>query len=82
MQNRRQFLQTGFSLAAAGLAGTAALTGARRSVAEEAPPETTSVRILSYKNAITCIAPLDILGDGRGERCPTSAPLRQREVFK
>ena len=63
MQNRRHFLQTGFSMAAAGLAGAAALTGARRTLAEEAPPETTLVRILSYKNAITCIAPLDILDD-------------------
>ena len=63
MQNRRHFLKTGFSIAAAGLAGAAALTGARRSLAEEAPPETTSVRLLSYKNDVTCIAPLDILDD-------------------
>ena len=45
MQDRRDFLKTGFSIAAAGLAGAAALTGARRSLAEEAPPETTSVRL-------------------------------------
>jgi hypothetical protein len=32
MQDRRDFLKTGFSIAAAGLAGAAALTGARRSV--------------------------------------------------
>ena len=47
MQDRRHFLKTGFSFAAAGLAGAAALTGARRSLAEEAPPETTSVRLLT-----------------------------------
>jgi NitT/TauT family transport system substrate-binding protein len=63
MQNRRHFLQTGFSLAAAGIAGAAALTGARTSLATEAPPETTSVRLLSYKNDTTCIAPVDILDD-------------------
>ena len=50
-------------MAAAGLAGAAALTRARRSLAEEAPPETTSVRLLSYKNDATCVAPLDILDD-------------------
>jgi NitT/TauT family transport system substrate-binding protein len=63
MQNRRHFLQAGFSLAAAGLAGAAALTGARRSLATEALPETTSVRLLSFKNDATCLAPLDILDD-------------------
>ena len=63
MHNRRHFLKTGFSLAAAGLAGAAALTGVRRTLAEEAPPETTSVRLLSWKNDTTCIAPLDILDD-------------------
>jgi NitT/TauT family transport system substrate-binding protein len=61
MQNRRQFLKTGFSLAAAGLAGAAALTGARRSLATEAPPETTSLRLV--KNPATCLAPLEILDD-------------------
>jgi NitT/TauT family transport system substrate-binding protein len=61
MQNRRHFLTTGFSLAAAGLAGAAALTGARRSLAEEAPPETTSVRLVKYSS--TCLAPLYILDD-------------------
>jgi hypothetical protein len=45
MQNRRHFLTTGFSLAAAGLAGAAALTRARESLAEEAPPETATVRL-------------------------------------
>jgi NitT/TauT family transport system substrate-binding protein len=61
MQNRRQFLTTGFSIAAAGLAGAAALTGARRSLAEEAPPETTSLRL--GRSPATCLAPLDILDD-------------------
>jgi NitT/TauT family transport system substrate-binding protein len=63
MQDRRYFIKAGFSLAAAGLAGAAALTGARRTRAEEAPPETTSVRLLSFKNDTTCLAPLDILDD-------------------
>ena len=62
MQDRRDFLKTGFSVAAAGLAGAAALVRARGSVAEEAPPETTSVRLL-YWNDTTCLAPLDILDD-------------------
>jgi NitT/TauT family transport system substrate-binding protein len=61
MQDRRHFLKTGFSLAAAGLAGAAALTSARRSLATEAPPETTSVRLLT--DTSTCVAPLDILDD-------------------
>jgi len=61
MQDRRDFLKTGFSIAAAGLAGTAALTRARRSLAEEAPPETTSVRLLYWKD--TCLAPIQILDD-------------------
>jgi NitT/TauT family transport system substrate-binding protein len=61
MQNRRHFLKTGFSIAAAGLAGAAALTRSRRSVAEEAPPETTSVRLLYWKD--TCLAPIQILDD-------------------
>jgi NitT/TauT family transport system substrate-binding protein len=52
---------SGFSLAAAGLAGSAALVGARRSLAEEAPPETTSLRLGQYPE--TCLAPLDILND-------------------
>jgi NitT/TauT family transport system substrate-binding protein len=63
MQNRRHFLKTGFSLAAAGLAGGGTLAGARRTRAEEAPPETTSVRLLYYKDDATCIAPIDILDD-------------------
>jgi NitT/TauT family transport system substrate-binding protein len=62
MQNRRHFLRTGISLAAAGLAGAAALTRPRWSLAEEAPPETTSVR-LSKIVGFTCPAPLDILDD-------------------
>jgi NitT/TauT family transport system substrate-binding protein len=61
MQNRRQFLNISLSIAAAGVAGAAALTGARRSVAQEAPPETTSLRLV--KDPATCLAPLDILDD-------------------
>jgi NitT/TauT family transport system substrate-binding protein len=61
MQNRRHFLKTGFSIAAAGLAGAAALVRARGSVAEEAPPETTSLRLGQYP--VTCHAPLDILDE-------------------
>jgi NitT/TauT family transport system substrate-binding protein len=61
MQNRRHFLQTGLSIAAAGLAGAAALSGARRTLAEEAPPETTSLRLGQYPS--TCLAPLYILDD-------------------
>jgi NitT/TauT family transport system substrate-binding protein len=63
MQNRRQVLNIGLSMAAAGFAGAAALTGARRSLAAEPPPETTSLRLLSFKNDVTCIAPVDILDD-------------------
>jgi NitT/TauT family transport system substrate-binding protein len=62
MQSRRHFLQAGFSVAAAGLAGAAALTGARRTLAEEAPPETTSLRLPKIRG-YTCLAPLDILDD-------------------
>jgi NitT/TauT family transport system substrate-binding protein len=61
MQNRRQFLNISLSMAAAGLAGAAALTGARRSVAQEAPPETTSLRLGQW--SATCPAPLYILDD-------------------
>src|SRR6516164_7457752 len=61
MQDRRHFLQTGLSLAAAGLAGAAALLGARRTVAEEAPPETTSLRL--GQAPVSCLAPLYILDD-------------------
>jgi NitT/TauT family transport system substrate-binding protein len=61
MQNRRHFLKTGFSLAAAGFAGAAALAGARRTLAEEAPPETTSLRLAKIDG--TCLAPFDILDD-------------------
>ena len=62
MQSRRHFLQAGFSVAAAGLAGAATLTGARRTLAEEAPPETTSLR-LPKTSGFTCLAPLQILDD-------------------
>ena len=61
MQDRRHFLKTSFSLAAAGLAGAAALAGARRTLAEEAQPETTSLRLPQYP--ATCLAPVDILDD-------------------
>jgi NitT/TauT family transport system substrate-binding protein len=84
MQNRRRFLKTGFSIAAAGLAGAAALTSARRTLAEEAPPETTSVRLGQYST--TCLAPLDIIDDLLREEgfvdiryVPTIAPLS--EIF-
>jgi NitT/TauT family transport system substrate-binding protein len=61
MQNRRHFLQTGLSVMAAGFACAAGLAGARRSVAEEAPPEKTSLRLGQYPS--TCLAPLYILDD-------------------
>jgi NitT/TauT family transport system substrate-binding protein len=61
MQNRRRFLKAGLVLGAAGLAGTAALTGARRTLAEEAPAETTSLRLGKYPTS--CLAPLYILDD-------------------
>ena len=61
MQDRRHFLTTGLSIAAAGLAGAAALAGARQSVAEEAPPETTSLRL--GQAPVSCLAPLYILDD-------------------
>jgi NitT/TauT family transport system substrate-binding protein len=62
VQNRRHFLKTNFFVAAAGLCGAAALSGARRTLAEEAPPETTSLRLPKIPG-YTCLAPLDILGD-------------------
>ena len=62
MQDRRHFMKTGFSAATAGLAGVAALSGAHRSLADEAPPETTSVRLPKIPG-YTCLAPLDILDD-------------------
>jgi NitT/TauT family transport system substrate-binding protein len=61
MHNRRHFLTTGLSIAAAGLASATALTGARRTQAGEAPPETTSLRLVKYTS--TCLAPLYILDD-------------------
>jgi NitT/TauT family transport system substrate-binding protein len=61
MQDRRDFLKTGFSIAAAGLAGAVAMTRARTSLATEAPPETTTLRIGQY--TATCIAPLYIVDD-------------------
>ena len=61
MQTRRHFLTSGFSSMVAGLTGVAALMGGRGSLAEEAPPETTSLRLPQYP--ATCLAPLDILDD-------------------
>ena len=61
MQNRRHFLKTGFSLAAAGLAGAVALDGRSPITAEEAPPETTSLRLGQVP--ATCLAPLYILDE-------------------
>ena len=61
MQNRRHFLQTGLSMAAATFAGAAALTGARGPLAQDAPPETTSVRLEKWP--VTCLAPVYIVDD-------------------
>jgi NitT/TauT family transport system substrate-binding protein len=55
IQSRRHFLTT---LSAAGAAG---ILGCRRSLAEEAPPETTTVRVGDYPNI--CGAPVDIAED-------------------
>jgi hypothetical protein len=56
-------LKTSFSLAAAGFAGAAGLAGgARRTLAEEAPPETTSLRVERLP-VVSCFAPLDIVDD-------------------
>jgi NitT/TauT family transport system substrate-binding protein len=64
MQNRRHFLKSGFSVAAAGLAGAATMGGTRRTLAEEAPPETTSLRLHRQEGGgATCLAPMDILDD-------------------
>jgi NitT/TauT family transport system substrate-binding protein len=49
-------------MAAAGLAGAAAFTRPRWSLADEAPPETTSLR-LPKTHGFTCLAPLQILDD-------------------
>jgi NitT/TauT family transport system substrate-binding protein len=61
MHDRRHFMKAGFSLAA-GLGGVAALGGVRRTLAKEAPPETTSLRLPKIPG-YTCLAPLDILDD-------------------
>jgi NitT/TauT family transport system substrate-binding protein len=55
-------MKAGPSLAAAGLAGATALTRARRTLAEEAPPETTSLRLLYWKGDV-CPSPIYILDD-------------------
>jgi NitT/TauT family transport system substrate-binding protein len=62
MQNRRRFIQTGSSMAAVGVAGARALAGARRTLAEEGPPETTTLRLGEY-TSFSCLAPLYILDD-------------------
>jgi NitT/TauT family transport system substrate-binding protein len=62
MQNRRHFIKGGLSIATGGLAALAALTRPRWSLADEAPPETTSLR-LEMIPGFTCIAPLDIVDD-------------------
>ena len=58
MQDRRQFLQTGFSLTAAGLAGAAALTGARQADDLGAAPALESslaLRRLTSATLISCV---------------------------
>jgi NitT/TauT family transport system substrate-binding protein len=61
VQNRRDFLAAGLSVAGfAGFSVTASLVGARESVATEAP-ETTSVRL--SKDAGICIAPQYVVDD-------------------
>ena len=67
MQNRRYFLRTVFSPAVAGLSGGAAFMRSRRTRAEQAPLETTSVRLLYWKDDATCLAPIDILDDLLGD---------------
>jgi NitT/TauT family transport system substrate-binding protein len=62
MPTRRHFLKSGVYVAAAGLAGAAALAGARPTLPEEAPPETTLLRLPKIPG-YTCLAPLDILDD-------------------
>ena len=55
IQNRRRFLTTVSS------AGAATLLGKRRAFAQEAPPETTSIRLV--KNQSICIAPQYVAAD-------------------
>ena len=54
-QNRRHFL------ASASLAGAAAVLGSRISLADEGPPETTTIRLAYYPN--NCLAPLLVAED-------------------
>ena len=66
IQDRRRFLAT---LSSAGVAG---LVGASNSVAQEAPPETTTIRLA--KNQSLCIAPQYVAEDLlRAEGLPPSA---------
>jgi hypothetical protein len=55
MQDRRRFLAT---LSSAGAAG---LIGPSNSVAQEAPPETTTIRLARSRSI--CIAPQYVVGD-------------------
>jgi NitT/TauT family transport system substrate-binding protein len=50
MQSRRRFL------ASVALAGASGVFGAQRSIADEGPPETTTIRLAYYSN--NCLAPL------------------------
>jgi NitT/TauT family transport system substrate-binding protein len=62
MQNRRHFLGAGLSMAGlAAFTGSANLVGARRSIAIEAAPETTSVHL--EKDVGVCIAPQYVVED-------------------
>ena len=62
MQSRRQFLSTGLPIAGVlGFAGVASLVSERRSLATEAPPETTTVRL--QKLPALCLAPQYVMDD-------------------
>jgi NitT/TauT family transport system substrate-binding protein len=87
MQDRRHFLTGGFSIAAAGLAGGTALVGARRSLATEALPETTTIRLA--KVPIICVAPQYVTDDLLREEgftdvqyVPLSAALQHKAIAR
>ena len=62
MQSRRQFLSTGLPMAGVlGFTGVASLVSERRSLAAEAPPETTTVRLAKMPSI--CIAPQYVMDD-------------------
>jgi hypothetical protein len=66
MQDRRRFLAT------LSLAGAAGLVGTPTSFAQEAPPETTTIRLA--RNRSVCIAPQYVVGACcRQKALPTSA---------